>query len=299
MSSLSPELQADINPNLHAVLIGGGKPYATGIDLRQGNLLELGLEMTGCDKPNALIIPSARWKSQAAIERIVERLTEYYRSRGVGATALHPFLYEQHSFQEPALSDLTVGPGRMPSRGELENRIGEANVTFILGGDTHRMLKQVWRPNDIDTMLAQAIDRGAIMTGSSAGALAWFEGMMSDSSSRRREAGTDYDGFRYVDGLGYIRNTIGNAHHNTAPNDRPDAVRSRSFERLLADHEGKLGIGIDEHAALVLCGNGIARVRTDRLGSSGGGVHAIRAVNGQVTERMLEPDSGEFSLSDL
>ena len=55
-----------------------------------------------------------------------------------------------------------------------------ADVIHVGGGNTANML-DVWHRHGVDQLLFQALDRGAVLTGGSAGGLCWFEGGTTDS----------------------------------------------------------------------------------------------------------------------
>lgn len=253
----SYSLEPTVDPDLRAVLIGGGQAYNAGpTDYTNDPLLELGLDMSGVIKPNVLIVPSARWKAAA---KAVDKLLGYYHDRGLPATSLHPFLYESHSLAYPTLEDLPIDPDVIPSPAELTDKTEAADVVFILGGDTNRMLNQVWSHLGIDTLLKQAVKRGAIMSGTSAGTVAWFKGGQTDGNSLKTAKSQTY---HYVSGLNLIHQTIAGPHYDSAPLNHPGRPRQKSFNDMLYRRRalGELGLGIDNNAALQVIGNGMLRV---------------------------------------
>ena len=55
-----------------------------------------------------------------------------------------------------------------------------ADVVHVGGGNTANML-DVWKRQGVDLLLHQALARGAVLTGGSAGGICWFEGGTTDS----------------------------------------------------------------------------------------------------------------------
>jgi dipeptidase E len=59
-------------------------------------------------------------------------------------------------------------------------QVARQDVIYVGGGNTANML-DVWQRQGVDRLLFQALDRGAVLTGGSAGGLCWFEGGTTDS----------------------------------------------------------------------------------------------------------------------
>ena len=299
---MTKETAPIIDPKLNALLIGGGSTYGNGKDLaEQGELLSVGLEMTGEQKPEVLIVPSARWIKEGPIDTIVGRFVDHYKSLGVNARPLHGFLYEPHEMLYPTIEEMPVVDSRMPSHDELEERIRKANLIFTLGGDSHRMLQAVWKPYGIDGMMTDAIHSGTIVSGSSAGMLYPFANMQTDASSLKTPEDKD---FHVTEGLGLIPDTIAAAHYDTTPKDNPGHPRKEDFEARMADRRelGELGIGVDEHAALQIVNGGILRVVAGwDNGSSPRQVHTIhyRDPSQAPVMRDLGPQDDTFTTADL
>jgi peptidase E len=78
---------------------------------------------------------------------------------------------------------------------DLRDRIVGSDLVFVGGGNTANMLA-IWRVHRVDGMLREAWEAGAILCGSSAGMICWFEAGVTDSF------GPDLLGMR--DGLGFL-----------------------------------------------------------------------------------------------
>jgi peptidase E len=297
---MSSEHLPSVNKNFNALLIGGGKNYGSGnISEENDPILDTGLMMTGLGKPNVLIVPSARWKAEQGVNKVVDGYIDYYRNKGLGATVLHPFLYHPHNIETPSLTDLEFDPARVPSQGELEDSIGKADLLFVLGGDTNRMINQIWKPLGIDVMLHSAIERGAVMSGTSAGSVAWFEGGNSDSSSLHAERPNSEPTYNFVAGLGYIARTVVCPHYD-ATSPRSGAIsREKSFHNMMYRRASKkeLGIGIDDNTAIKISNGTIQAIKPERTGRQK--VELIDYIHGKKRRQTLSPADGEVEFDSL
>lgn len=129
--------------------------------------------------------------------------------------------------------------------------LARQDVIYVGGGNTANMLA-VWRVHGVDRLLRDALDRGTILYGSSAGGICWFDSGLTDSLS--------FDGSLHPlgNGLGFIAGS--HAPHF----DRSGRAQTYMFEVA----EGRLagGIGVDDFAAVHFIDGGIHRIvatRTD------------------------------------
>ena len=63
---------------------------------------------------------------------------------------------------------------------DLEEHIAKQDIIFVGGGNTKSMLA-VWKEWKLDKILKTAYERGAVMSGVSAGAICWFDQGLTDS----------------------------------------------------------------------------------------------------------------------
>jgi len=151
----------------------------------------------------------------------------------------------------------------IPSTKDLQEKFDKADVLYIAGGNTRYAMKK-WKKHGIDGMLTRAMRQGKIITGISAGALAWFNDGFSDAESYEVEKGAAWD-FTEVKGIGHI-DTLVSPHFNST--DTPDGrVRSEHFKehlQLKSEKSGsiELGLGIDNDVALVATGGLVKVLRT-------------------------------------
>lgn len=213
---------------LKIVAAGGGAPNKS-----SGSALTHAVEMSGVEKPRVLIIPSAK-TTQEAHDSTVRATEELYVDRlGLEMRVLH-------GFEQP------------PTKTQVEHEIGSADVAYIPGGDTARMM-EAWAATGIAATLGSAALKGSVvLSGVSAGAIAPFRWGHSDSLSYRPGRENDWD-FIPVDGLGLVNAGI-TPHHNTK-NERL-GPRSESFQRMFntigAEKSTPVGIGIDNFAAVIV-----------------------------------------------
>ena len=63
----------------------------------------------------------------------------------------------------------------------------ETDVVFVGGGNTANMLA-IWRLHGVDELLREALERGVVLSGSSAGGICWFEHGVTDSFGPQLDA---------------------------------------------------------------------------------------------------------------
>ncbi len=279
---------------MRAVLIGGGGVYSSANAApRRDILLDAGLDLTGQEKPNVLIIPSARWKSDAGWNKAVGHVSDYYKNRGLATSVLHPYLPQNHEG-----GNLEIDYARMPGRNQLEDHISTAGLAFVLGGGTDRLLK-IWRDHGIDTMLTENLPN-MVVSGTSAGTIAWFQGGHTNSDSvseqKRITGEATYDGFSYLPALGVIMRTTVCPHYDAAPEGR---LRESSFDAMMTDRlkttNDILGLGIDDDAAILIQNGHLSALRGE--GNGRGDVYALTLDNDFVLSKtVIAPFDSPVSL---
>ena len=113
------------------------------------------LDVCAVHNPRVCFVPTASGDSEPAITMFYERFP---------STVCRPAHFTV--FRPPAFP--------------IAELLGDADIVYVGGGSTANMLA-VWRLHGIDTMLRAAHERGATLTGSSAGANCWFESSVTDS----------------------------------------------------------------------------------------------------------------------
>ena len=194
------------------VAIGGGE-MAEGETLLFDRRI---IELTGKSRPRALFIPTAS-ADASEYQDIVQRV--YGGDLGCEVEMLL------------LLAD-------RPSTEAIAARIAAADLIYVGGGNTLRMMK-LWRKLGVDALLEQAFHRGTVLSGISAGAICWCAYGHSDS---RSFAATDdrWDYIR-VRGMGLVDAIF--CPHLDEDTRRPD------FTRFMGKY-GQMGIGLENHCAL-------------------------------------------------
>ncbi len=242
---------------LMVVAAGGGAPNKS-----SAPALTEAVEMSGVQKPRVLVIPSAKTSAEAHDKTIMMARDLYDDRLGLQTAVLHEF-------------------GAEPTKSQVEHEIGAADVVYISGGDTDRMMN-IWRRSGVaQVMGAAALGGELVLSGISAGAIAPFAWGHSDSMSYRED---DWD-YIAVDGLGLVPAAV-TPHHNTQ-NDRlgrrADAFK-KMFESKAPSSGSVLGFGIDNFAALKIHQGLISPIYVrpeDR-------VTILEATDSIVTGRILE-----------
>jgi len=203
---------------LKIIAMGGGsihrplkKPETTALD-------EEVVKLSGKKKPLALFIPTA---SNDA-EGYVMAFTKQYERLGCTVETL--LLYRDR-----------------PSAMETAARIKCADIIYVGGGNTLRMMK-LWRRLNVDTLILAAAKRGAVCAGLSAGSICWFREGNSDS---RKSIHPEADYIR-VKTLGLI-NCLHCPHFNT------EKERPASLKKMMKKVPG-IALALDDCAALVVEG---------------------------------------------
>lgn len=133
---------------------------------------------------------------------------------------------------------------------EIEKKIMTAEVIYVSGGNTWRMMK-TWRRLGIDVLLRRAYEQGTIMSGLSAGSICWFRYGTSNSFYTGRP-------FR-VTGLGWFSLTV-------CPHYDQERFRQVALKRMLKRSPQMVGLALDEHAAIEVV-NDTYRIHTAKAGA--------------------------------
>lgn len=116
---------------------------------------------------------------------------------------------------------------------DLRTLLLAQDVIHVGGGNTFSMLA-VWRSWGIDEILREAWDRGIVLTGSSAGAICWFDQGVTDSWA---------ESLRPMRCLGFARGSFC-PHYDGEPQRRP------SYQALLASGGIADGFAADDAAGV-------------------------------------------------
>jgi dipeptidase E len=217
----------------------GGNPRGPG----EGAIERYLLEVSGCDNPRVCFVPTASGDDNSYIATFYERFPSMV-CRPAHFTVFRP----------PAIP--------------VAELLGEADIIYVGGGSTANMLA-VWRLHGIDAMLRAAHERGAVLTGSSAGANCWFEASVTDSFGN--ELAPLHDGLDFLPGSFC-------PHYDSEAQRRPiyrQLIRERVLPRGYAGEDGVAFHFHDEQLVEVVS------ARPDAAG------YELEAVDGELVESRL------------
>ena len=145
----------------------------------------------------------------------------------------------------------------------------DQDLILVGGGNTLSMLA-VWRAHGVDVALRAAWEAGVILTGGSAGSLAWFECGTTDSF--------------HLDVLEPLHDGLGFLAGSHCPHYDGEVQRRPLYHKLIEDGF-PAGIAIDEDVAVHYVGTEISEVVSARTGATAYRVEQNSA--GQVDETAL------------
>lgn len=222
-------------PNGHIVAMGGG---ALVVDGDGSPLDDFVLQLTGRDEPRVCFVGTATGDADATALRFYRTFARR-RCRAVDLP-----LFDRGD--------------RSPA-----DVLAEQDVIWVGGGNTVNMLA-VWRAHGVDVALRDAWERGAVLCGSSAGAICWFESGVTDSFGRavlQPMAG----------GLGFLTGSF-------CPHFDTEALRRPTYSRLVGDGALPAGFACDDGAAVHFHGTEL--------------VEAVSAKPGATAYRVERADDG-------
>lgn len=128
------------------------------------------------------------------------------------------------------------------TKARIRKAILSYDAIYVGGGNTLKMM-MIWRKLGVDTMLKQALNRGIVLSGISAGSICWF----SKGSSDSRRFTSDSTGLINVTGLGFI-DAILCPHFDVEPHRRSDIKK-----KMMGS--SKVAICLDNGVALEVVSN--------------------------------------------
>lgn len=129
------------------------------------------------------------------------------------------------------------------SKKEIERKILSADIIYVGGGNTLRMLR-IWRKYGVDTLLHKAHRQGIILSGLSAGAICWFRYGSSDSR-RFMKNGEQSEYLMRVSALGLVPLTL-SPHHI-----REKKLRESGMQDIMQRTPG-VALALDDNSAILI-----------------------------------------------
>lgn len=204
-------------PQRHIVAIGGALLAATPAVVE--SVYKYVLKLTGKTDPSVLIINTATGDDPLAL------LRQYQAFANLPCRTSHLRFFD-----------------RTPR--DLRSLILSQDAIMVGGGNTKSMLA-VWREYGVDKILREAWEKGIVLSGSSAGAICWFEECSTDSFAESYEP---------LECLGFLPGSC-------CPHYNADAgKRRKSYHGFLTSGEMGEGIAIDEHVAVHFKGEKVHKV---------------------------------------
>ncbi len=162
-----------------------------------------------------------------------------------------------------------------PSPREIEEKILGADIIYVGGGNTLKMMR-VWRRHGVDKLLRTAWERGIVLCGISAGSICWFESGHSDSMSFYNSKKWKYINVR---GLGFLK---GNncPHYNSKTLGIP---RKEHFQNMI-EKTGGIGIALDDNCAIEFIDDSYRVIRSNKHGKA----YKIFKKSGKIHSERIE-----------
>ncbi len=224
----------------HIVARGGG-----GLSDDPGDLAlnAYTLELSGVRKPRVCFLPTASGDERDNIIRFYETFCR------LDCQPTHLTLFRR-----------TVA--------DLGALLAAQEVIWVGGGNTRNMLA-LWREWAIDQHLREAAARGAVLAGSSAGAICWFESGLTDSIPGRITA---------MPALGLLPGSFC-PHYDSEPQRRP------RYHELLAAGAIEPGLACDDGAAVHFIDGRLHEVLAWKPAAR---MYRLSLVDGQVDEQAVD-----------
>lgn len=198
------------------------------MDRRNDPLHDYVLELTGKSNPAVLFLGTATGDDPGYI------VSFYETFNSARCRPRHLSLFNR---EHDDITELMVG----------------ADVVHVGGGNTANML-DVWKRQGVDLLLHQALARGAVLTGGSAGGICWFEGGTTDSYGPTLQA--------LSEGLGMVKGSFC-PHYDSGQQRRP------LFHAALLDGALPDGYAAWDRAAIRFdAGGGLVEAVTAQQGAS-------------------------------
>lgn len=186
------------------MLIGGGEVGRGNTSYETDKIDEEIVKMTEKNNPNFLFIGLASSFSDSYFDT----MKKIYKD--LGCTPV--YLKKKNIINNPDI---------------VKNKINDADIIYICGGDTVKLVSDV-KEYGIDVLLKDALDRGCVLAGMSAGAILLSNNGFSDAKILRGES----DKHEFIDGLGFC-NISFCPHYNSNPvktNELIDELKDNSFD---------------------------------------------------------------------
>lgn len=171
---------------------------------------------------------------------------------------------------------------QISSYSEIQNKISQADLIYVGGGNTLKMMRK-WKRLRIDKLLRYALKKGTVLCGLSAGCICWYTYGHSDSIAYYNPKKWKYIRVR---GMNFIQ-AIGCPHYN-------GEKRDKNFQKMIKKYN-LLGLAIDDCCALEFIHNSY-RVITSQKNA---GAYKVYAKEGNLITEKIKQTNHFLPLSSL
>lgn len=154
-----------------------------------------------------------------------------------------------------------------PGQKSFEEIILRMDAIIVGGGSTLNMMA-IWKAQGIDTVLRKAYNKGIVLSGGSAGSLAWFTGGSTDSRPKQ---------LTLVECLGFL-------NYSHSPHYHAEAARRPLYHNYVLSGTLKPGYACDDRAGLLFI-NGVM-TRSVSLDANNNN-YFVSVVDGKIKEDLL------------
>jgi dipeptidase E len=197
------------------VAIGGGGIEKVGKKISTGYIDQRIIKLTGKKSPKGLLLATAKGDSP----EVWEIFNKYFGKKLGCKTDFLPLCKKKYSYLK------------------IREKILNSDFIYVCGGNTLRMLK-IWRKEGLDKIFIEALRKGIVLSGQSAGAICWFNYGNSDS---RRYSSNDPKLIK-VRGLGFVP-FLFCPHYDVEKN------RRSSLKKMVHDG-GEIALALGNNAAV-------------------------------------------------
>lgn len=202
---------------MNLIMVGGGEIGRPGTKIETLKIDKEIIALSEKRTPKLLFIPTASRDSQGYVTVIEE-----YFGKKLGCDVDSLRLYGTHI-----------------SKKEIKKKITWADVIYVGGGNTFRMMR-MWRKKHVDKLLTKAAGEGKVLAGVSAGAVSWCRYGNSDS---RKMINPRADYIR-VRGLDIIPLFL-------VPHFDVEPARQASVKKMLKGTK-QVAVGLDNCSAVII-----------------------------------------------
>jgi peptidase E len=154
---------------------------------------------------------------------------------------------------------------------DLRSFIFEHDIIYVGGGNTKNLIA-LWKAWKLDVILKEALEKGVILCGLSAGSLCWFESGVSDYLNNGTMA--------VLDALGFLPGS--HCPHYDGESERRPAYHQFVAQGLLPD-----GYAVDDGVGLHFVDDQLAAIVSSRPDAK---AYRVETINGTVRETPLQPN---------